>query len=93
MINNVFQKLSSLCLMRLRFLLLAYINRVIYEFFGIVRNIFPLFLSYLKEWKDNLHEHFKCICDKKVPEVTFFGQHAEHIDRYPYYLINVTILQ
>ena len=76
MINDVLQKLSCLCLMSLRFLLLTYVNRVINEFFRIIRNIFPLFLSYFKEWKDDLHEHFKCICDKKVPEVTFFGQHA-----------------
>ena len=80
MIYNVLQKLSGLCLMRFGFLLLAYVNRVINEFFRVIRNIFPLFLSYLKERNDDLHEHFECVGNKKLREVIFFGKHAEHID-------------
>lgn len=80
MIDNVLQKLSGLCLMRLGFLLLAYVNRIINEFFRVIRNIFPLFLSYLKERNDDLHEHFECVVNKKLREVIFFGKHAEHID-------------
>ena len=72
MIHDMFQKFSSLCLMSLRFLFLTDVNRIIHEFFWIISNIFPLFLSYLEERNDYLHEHFESIGDKKLREVNFF---------------------
>jgi hypothetical protein len=62
--------------MRLRLLFLADVNRIINEFFRVISNIFPFFLSYLEVRKDHLHEHFESIGNEKVRKVDFFGKDA-----------------
>ena len=80
MIDNVLQKLRSLCLMCLRFLLLADVNSVVNELLRIASYILPLFLSYLQIRNDHLHKHLETILHKKLGEIVFLRQYTQHID-------------